>query len=433
MAATNGARRILFASIGSLGDLHPVIGMALELKRRGHFVCIASTPFYRSKIESLGLEFKPLRPDWDPTDTSLVAGCENIRRGTEILLRGLVLPHLRDTYSDLLNAAKNIDLMIASELVYAAPLVAEKLRLRWASAILSPCTFFSAYDPPVLPNVPELRYLRWTGPQVHRVMLRAAMASIDHWWQPIRQLRREEGLRPARNPLLHDKFSPELVLALFSRQLAAQQPDWPASTIQPGFVFHDQPSAAEEPSGELERFLADGAPPIAFTQGSTAVHNPGSFYEESIEAARQVGRRALLIGADETAYAAGPDVFVARYAPYSQVFPRCAVIVHQGGAGTTGMAMRAGRPMLIVPYGWDQPDQAARVVRMGAGLTIARKQYSAARAARALRRLLDEESFPRRAAEVREAMQAEDGASSACDAIEELLIPQSYSELLPSS
>ena len=217
MSSVRAQRRILFASIGSLGDLHPVLGMAVELKRRGHIVRIASTPFYRERVEALGIEFRPLRPDWDPTDSGLVAQCEDMRRGTEILLRRLVLPHLRDTYSDLLDATREVDVMIASELVYAAPLVAEKLDLKWASAMLSPCTFFSVHDPPVAPNVPELQYLRWTGPRAHRAMLRVASAAIDHWWQPIRELRKAEGLGPGGNPLLHDKFSPELVLALFSR------------------------------------------------------------------------------------------------------------------------------------------------------------------------------------------------------------------------
>ncbi len=417
---------ILFASLGSLGDLHPVMGMAVELKRRGHRVRIASTPFYREKVEGLGLEFSPVRPAWDPTDTSLIAQCQDMRRGTEILLRRLVLPHLRDTYDDLLAAADGIDIMIAGELLYAAPLVAEKLRLKWASAILSPCTFFSSYDPPVLPNVPELQYLRWAGPGFHHALQRMSARAIHHWWKPVRELRSQEGLGPGKNPLLADKYSPHLVLALFSRQLAKPQPDWPANTLQTGFVFHDQSNAAEALSGELETFLANGTPPLVFTLGSTAVHNPGVFYAESVKAARKLNQRALLIGADAAEYTSGPNLFVTKYAPYSQVFPRCAVIVHQGGVGTTAMAMRAGKPQLIVPYGWDQPDQAARIVRMGTGLTIARKKYSAERAAKTLHKLITDEAFTQRSAEAQKAMQAEDGLSSACNAIEALLTLQNY-------
>ncbi len=421
MPTTQRAQRILLASIGSLGDLHPVLGLALELKQRGHSVCIASTPFYCDKVNAFGLEFQPLRPAWDPTETSLIAQCESIRRGPEVLLRRMVLPHLRDTYTDLLEAAKDRDAMVAGELVFAAPLVAEKLGLRWASATLSPCSFLSAYDPPVLPPVQELEYLRGAGPGFHRILLRLSRAATNHWWKPIRELRRKEGLGPGGNPLFEDKFSKDLVLALFSKALAQPQPDWPANTVQTGFVYYDRMYKEDSLPSDLVNFLDSGTPPILFTQGSTAVHNPGKFYETSVEAARRLRQRALLLGAHEATYGSGPDVFAAGYAPYSQVFPCCSVIVHQGGVGTTANAMQAGRPMLIVPYGWDQPDQAARVVRMGAGLTIARTRYTPRRAAETLRRLIDEESFEMRAAKVREEMQAEDGLASACDAVEELL------------
>ena len=121
------SKRILFASIGSLGDLHPCIALALELKRRGHSITIASTPFYRENIETLGFAFARLRPNWDPTDKDLIARCENLKRGPEVLFRDLILPHIRDTYADLKLAAANADLMIAGELNFAAPLVAENL------------------------------------------------------------------------------------------------------------------------------------------------------------------------------------------------------------------------------------------------------------------------------------------------------------------
>ena len=130
------AKRIVFATIGSLGDLHPCIALALELKRRCHSVTIATTEFYRARVEELGIQFHPLRPNWNPTDSDLIRQCEDLKTGPEVLFRKLILPHLRDTYDDLVSAAAGMDLMIAGELVYAAPLVAEKIGLRWVSAIL---------------------------------------------------------------------------------------------------------------------------------------------------------------------------------------------------------------------------------------------------------------------------------------------------------
>ncbi|MGB6193767.1 MAG: glycosyltransferase [Terracidiphilus sp.] len=420
-AAGAASRRILFVTMGSLGDLHPCIGLALELQRRGHHVTIATTEFYRSKVEELSLAFKPLRPDFNPTDGETIAKCQNIRRGPEVLIRELVLPHLNDNYADLLDAASNADLMLAGELLYAAPLVAEKLSLPWASIILSPCSFFSAHDPSLMVNVPALYRLRKAGPFVNRAMLHFGILATNHWWGPIRKLRRAEGLGRARNPLVTDKFSPHLVLALFSHGLATAQPDWPSSAAQPGFIFYDSARRASPHAEALLDFLAAGDPPIVFTQGSTAVHDAGSFYEVSAEAAKQIGRRAVLIGANPSQRFQRPDLFAVPYAPYSDVFPKASVIVHQGGSGTTGQAMRAGRPMLFVPYGWDQPDNAARIERTGAALSVSREHYTVEAATRLLNHLLSDSSFAQNAARLARQVAREDGTTTACDAIEEVL------------
>lgn len=435
MSAATEPKRILIATIGSLGDLHPCLALGLELRKRGHQITIASTPFYREKIEALGLAFHGVRPDWDPGDTELIRQCEDLKRGPEILFRKLILPHVRETYEDLIAAAANADFIVAGEIVYPVPLIAEKLQLRWASVILSPASFLSSEDPPLLVNVPWLIHVRKAGVPAHRAVLNLGRMGVRHWWKPVRELRREVGLNPRCDPVFADKFSPYLVLALFSRVLGAPQPDWPRQTMQPGFVYFDEPEFAmpglgmqgpgiamrQEALTELEAFLESGDAPIVFTLGSTAVHNPGNFFATSAEAARQLGRRAVLLGAAAEAGDAAAGILAVPYAPYSRVFGKAAAVVHQGGSGTTAQALRAGRPMLIVPYGWDQPDNGARVQRMGAGLTVARANYSPRSAGAALRRILTEERFARRAMEAATVIQSESGVGGACEAIESVM------------
>jgi rhamnosyltransferase subunit B len=224
------------------------------------------------------------------------------------------------------------------------------------------------------------------------------------------------GLPGRCDPVFKDKFSPELVLALFSRSLAQAQPDWPQQTLQPGFVYFDR--GGTEDYSELEEFLAAGGAPIVFKLGSTAVHNPGNFYEASAAAARELGRRAVLLGAKQEMLVGWAEVLTLPYAPYSRIFSRAAAIVHQGGSGTTGQALRSGRPQLIVPYGWDQPDNGARLERLGVGLCLTRSAYSAESATTALSRLLTGPSFAARAAEAGARAQCEDALLLACDAIE---------------
>lgn len=239
-----------------------------------------------------------------------------------------------------------------------------------------------------------------------------------HWWKPVRHLRRELRLRPNCDPLFQDKFSPDVVLALFSRWLAQSQPDWPPQTVQAGFVYFDRQNAGCDYSLELTAFLNSGDPPIVFTLGSTAVNNPGDFYQHSVKAARKVGRRAVLLGASAVPEVSSASLLSLPYAAYSQIFLHAAAIVHQGGSGTTGQALRAGRPMLIVPYGWDQPDNGARVEHLGAGLCLSRTSYAAETAAAALERPLRNSRFATRAAEVGKQLQKEDALALSGDAIE---------------
>ena len=236
-------KRILLATIGSLGDLHPCLALALGLRDRGHQPIIASTELYRAKVEGLGLEFHAIRPNVAAHDPKLMGDLMDMKRGPDVLLRQLILPALPDTYEDLLKVATGADLLIAGEIVFAAPLVAEKLRLPWVSALLSPFSFYSVYDPPVSPYAPSLAFLSRLGWRFNKIFIALGRLAFRQWWEPVHRLRRELGLRPGGDPLFQVKFSSSLTLALFSREIARPQPDWPANAVQPGYVFYDQDEA----------------------------------------------------------------------------------------------------------------------------------------------------------------------------------------------
>ena len=108
-------------------------------------------------------------------------------------------------------------------------------------------------------------------------------------------------------------------------------------------------------------------------------------------------------------------------APHQLLFPRAAAVVHQGGAGTLAQAVRAGRPMVVVPHAHDQPDNAFRMARLGVARIVRPRSYRAPRVAHELERLLGEENYRARAAEVAATVRSEGGAASAAAAIGALL------------
>jgi UDP:flavonoid glycosyltransferase YjiC (YdhE family) len=419
--------RIVLSNIGTYGDIHPLIAIALELKRRGHVPVMALPAVYEPKIRPLGIEFRPIRPDIDPSNTILVEMIYDVNRGTERGLRDFLFPVLRQTYEDLLAAAtqpERADLLLLGELNYAGPIVAEVTGIPWASYVLAPLSFFSAFDPPVLPPYPRLARADKAVPGMGRVIKRLARFVSRKWPEPIYALRRELGLPRGKNPLFDAKHSPYLVLALFSRVLGVEQKDWPENTRIAGFCFYDAENGNGDLPLHLKEFLASGPPPVVFTLGSAAVLAAGKFYEYSARAAMKLGIRAvLLIGTDPRNRPRQelPDsICVAEYAPYSAVFPKAALVVHQGGVGTTAQCLKAGKPMLIMPYSHDQPDNARRMRRLKVSRTIQRRNYTPLRVARKLRDMLDVPKFFRRAESVAKKLKHEDGVRSACDALEDL-------------
>jgi len=420
--------RIVFSTYGTFGDVNPLVALSLELKRRGHRPVLAIPEMFRPKVEPLGIEFAPVRPEQDPNDTRLIAMIYDIKHGTEVGLRQFLFPSLRDSYADLTAAVEadgGADLLVAGELAYAAPIVAEKTGIPWASYVLAPFSFFSACDPPVLPPYPTLAHLQSAFPPLGHVVARFARLVTRKWPEPVYALRQELGLPRGKDPIFDAKHSERLALALFSPVMGKPQPDWPPSVRTTGFAFYDGTGDEGRLPPPLSAFLDAGPPPLVFTLGSAAVMHAGDFYEQSAHAAEMLGERAvLLIGADDRNLPKRrlPDtICVARYAPYSQIFPRASVIVHQGGIGTVAQALRAGRPMLIMPYSHDQPDNARRVRRLGVAEVLSRQQYQAKPAAQLIRRLLGEASCRERAAAVAAQVSAENGAVTACDALESML------------
>ena len=418
--------RIVLSSFGTLGDIHPLIALALELRRRGHVPVLAVPELFRSKIAGLGLEFAPVGPILNPEDNQLVAMLMDIRKGTERTLREILFPAIRQSYRELLAvvaANGGADLLLAGELIYQAPIMAEVTGIPWASYVLAPLSFFSRYDAPVLPPYPMLARLQPALPGMGRVIARFARWVTRSWPEPIYQLRAELGLGRGPDPIFEAKHSPYLVLAMFSPLLGEPQPDWPASTKVTGFVFYDGDASQQPLSPQVESFLQQGPAPLVFTLGSAAVLDAGDFYQQSALAAEVTGQRALLlVGSDprNVPREISPNVCVANYAPYSRIFPRGSVIVHQGGVGTTAQALASGKPMLVMPYSHDQPDNARRVRRLGVARVIRRQIYTAEAAARQINVLLEKVSIRQRAARIGEQLHREDGVKAACDALEAL-------------
>jgi UDP:flavonoid glycosyltransferase YjiC (YdhE family) len=222
--------------------------------------------------------------------------------------------------------------------------------------------------------------------------------------------------------------SPQRVIGLFPPWFAPPQPDWPPALRLTGFPLFDEsdPSKAADLDGgaetqDLRRFLDEGGAPIAFTPGTANAHAQ-RFLQAGVEAAVRLNRRALLLTrrGHQVPRDLPPSIRHVSYAPFSQLLPRCAALVHHGGIGTCAQALAAGIPQLVMPMGFDQPDNAARLKRLGVGAALVPAKFTGARVASELTTLL---SHPAAAAACRhwsQAIAASRPIDETCDLLERI-------------
>jgi rhamnosyltransferase subunit B len=421
-------RRILLATLGSLGDVHPYIAVGKALVARGHPVRLATSIDYRARVEAANLEFAPLAPSIaELGDREQIARrFFDPLRGPRRLIDAFVMRPLRRAYADLCAAAQEVTIAVSHPLTPALPLIAEARGLPWLSSVLAPYSLFSKADPSVIPTLEWLQRLPRLGGWPHGLALDLVRATVRLWERPLHALRAELGFQSVRGTF-YEQFSPRGTLALFDAVLSSPQTDWPPRTLLCGAALHDasDPEGAQDAAAAneaLERFLAEGDRPVVFALGSSAVWLASAYWRHAISACEILGVRGLLLTGAPLEQPLPANVAAFRYLPYSRVFPRAAAIVHQAGIGTLSVALRSGRPQLLTPVGFDQPDNAARAARLGVGRILPfRRAHSETRIVRELSALLNDPAHERAAAQTAEKLRGIDGAAVAAQRIIDLM------------
>jgi len=424
-------RHIVMATVGSQGDLFPFLAVGRELAARGHRVTIAAHSLHRQAVAEAGLDFLLASGIAEPDDkAAFAARAFHPWRGPRFVVRDMAAVDVAASHAALAPVCADADAIVTTTLAFAGQIIGETGRLAWLSGVLSPAIFLSAWDPPATGwSAFDAAVRRSPG---RGIWLRRMAAWITaSWTQPVRDFRMSLGLpavSPWGDPFHEGQHARDGVLAMYSPVLGTLPPDAPSQATITGQCRYAP--AGDVLPDTLAAFLDDGEPPIVFTLGSAAVHAGADFLRESIAAATSLGRRAVLLTGSPDMRARLPDplpdgIAIEEYAPHGALFARAAVVVHHGGVGTTQEALRSGRPQLVVPHGFDQPDNAARVERLGVGRVLRASRYEAARAATLLNVLLTDADIAARAAHLATGIRSERGAVVAADAIEAAIAKRS--------
>lgn len=419
--------RILITCFGSYGDLFPYIALGKALQERKHEVTLGTTEIFRQKVEAEGLRFHHIRCGLDRYTTpellrDFLQRVFDPVKGGEFFVREM-MQDIGATYQDTHEAVRQSDFVISNPFALTTPLVCRDLNITWLSTILAPMFFMSVYDPPIQSAAPWLRSVNHWSPALYRGLFGLIKKVAQSWTKPLYAFCEAQRIpAPNANPLFEGQYSPHGTLAMFPYCLATPQPDWPVNTRITGFPLFSSEEAETHTLSKLDTFLQSGEPPLVFALGSSAVHIAPEFFRTSALIAKKLNRRAVLVagpldaGIEET-----EGIFVVKYVAYSRLFRHASVIIHQGGIGTLAQAICAEKPMLIVPFGFDQFDNAERLTKLGVAETIKRKNYTTDTASALVERLATVETYKQRAREIGTSINKEDGIENACMIIDSML------------
>jgi UDP:flavonoid glycosyltransferase YjiC (YdhE family) len=366
--------KIILATMGSLGDLYPFVAIGLALKELGHKPVIASHDIYQETVENTGLEFAAIRPgEQDVFDRTGLDMGGLVLRATEdpwFLLRDVYLPFTPMMFEDVASIASGAAAIVAHNWAFGAIVAAEAGRIPLARVALSPLFLQSAIHPSVTGAAPYL-----SGPcgspgiAYNRLIREVVRRQLAREMTPLEALRDGLGLATGYDHVFDfgRQDAAELILAIYSRAFAKIETDHNDRVVQCGFPRLD-PTSFPLPEG-LQAFLDAGPAPVIFTLGSFVANAGLDVYRAGLAASRRLGHRSILIASqdqiDRLRPLTAPDTFLCSYAPHALIFPRAAAIVHHGGIGTTGEALRSGKPQLVIPFLGDQPDNSQRLLRLG--------------------------------------------------------------------
>jgi sterol 3beta-glucosyltransferase len=416
--------RVTLLTVGSRGDVQPLVALGIGLQEAGHRVRLATHPRFSSLVAYHDLEFAPLAEG----DVSRGAETEEGRRWIETGSRRLpaAVGFLRDARSvarerlaDAARACDDADAIVSSNLAMV---------LGWQLAELRRVPLVRAYLGP-----PAWMITRRSGRRFAAVVRQAGWLAARPWLNSVRRDALGAARLGLREPLADLDRRRQLALLAFS---AAVLPpprglgEWFEVT---GYWFLDG-TDDPPPSAALIDFIAAGAPPVTIGFGTMIDTDPAATVRLVAEARERAGRRGVLIrGARHPVDSPLPgQVFAVDSIDHAWLFARSAAAVHHGAVGTTAAAVRAGIPSVALPQMTDQFLWARRLHELGVGPPpIRRRDLTAQGLAEAIRIATSNEGMRSRAAALGERIRNVDGVASAVDAFQRRVAPRRPQHLSP--
>jgi len=418
-ATVDTLMNIILAPFGSSGDVNPFVGIGARMRDRGHRVTVIASEHFAGLIEAEGLEFTAIGTDeeyqrwvdhpdmWDP------------RKSLPVLYGAILeaMPRVYERIAERYEPGSTV--LVAPSFNIGARVAHDKLGIPLASVILNPLLLPSVHSParsPLMPTFP--RWMGRWGPKIAYRLVGLKYKQIIG--ERLDRFRRSLELPPVRDVRTWMR-SPQRIIGLWPEWLYGRQPDWPPHAETTGFVHYDGVSTI---SGEKEGAwnVAGQDAPIVFTAGTAMSQGPAFFAAAAGACAISKRPGLLLTQRPEQLPESLPEgVEHVAYAPFGELLPKAAAIVHHGGIGTAARAVKAGIPQLMVPHAYDQFDNCQRFADLGLAAELTQEDLSAENLAAALDRLLGSSIIAEKCRSYAGMVRSKEGLERTCDLLEGLV------------
>ncbi len=370
-----GARvHVALVTLGSLGDVHPMLGLGQAMLERGHSVTLLTNAVFEQRALEQGLACVPIGTAPQQAQTLNHPKLWHPVDGLGVMWRYMLRPALRPTLSALDAWKQQLPtngrgLVVANPVAFGARLAHEAWGLPLVSTYTA-ATMLRTCQPP-------MTLAQWRlSSGVPGWLPRMAWKALDRFkLQPLvlptlNELRRELGLAALGESVFGNwMHSPLGGLTLFPPWFAPPVSDWPAQVRQGSFPLFDEDSSLD---AGLQAFLNQGPPPVVVMPGTGQMHG-AALFRAVAQVLPALGLRGVLLGPvpdDVVAQATAPGCWCGPHQPFAQLLPLARALVHHGGVGSTAQALRAGIPQLLWPQAFDQFDNAWRLERLGVAISL---------------------------------------------------------------
>jgi rhamnosyltransferase subunit B len=362
----------IIAAVGTAGDTLPLIGLARELVAAGHDVDFLALDAFAEPAQRAGLTYHRVGPIGLYDELARDATIWFWHSGFHSLWKYLVAA-LPDTVTQVTRLRKPDTVLVASSGAVGMRLMQEKFNLPLATVHMSPFYFFSRHAN-VLGGLGA--WPRW-APQWARALAMNVidrLAIDDACREDVNRVRGDMGLAPVRHVFTRWAHSPHRVICAVPAWFAPPQLDWPPQAVSVGFPM-SAASATWAPDSKLAKFLAMSVRPVVFSAG-TGAGAAITFFHRAVEFARLTERKVILITRwpEQLPRPLPENVCHVEYAPFDQLLPQVAALVHNGGIGTMALAMQAGIPQIVIPFAYDQFYNGVRLEDLRGGVVVRRQR-----------------------------------------------------------